>query len=118
MPIPIRADHAAAFERRIVEQLNLDPSQILDGSLTVDYQGTGPAVVRWSGRAEVNLESLSALFAQAAQDTRESAFHDGLPDLRPHCCPHEDDAHDGSGCLDCGCTARPGSANYRPTPSR
>lgn len=32
------------------------------------------------------------------------------------CCPHNDDAHDGAGCLDCDCNKGPGTVGYNPTP--
>lgn len=32
------------------------------------------------------------------------------------CCPHNDDSHDGSGCLDCPCNKAPGTVGYNPTP--
>ena len=37
---------------------------------------------------------------------------------KPHCCEHDFDAHDGSGCLDCACNKAPWSEGYNPVPMR
>lgn len=38
------------------------------------------------------------------------------PQPTPRCCPHNDDSHDGSGCLDCTCNKGPMHLGYNPTP--
>lgn len=41
-----------------------------------------------------------------------------LTDVDPNanCCEHDNDAHDGSGCLDCGCNKAPWSKGFNPSP--
>ena len=39
------------------------------------------------------------------------------PTTTNHCCEHDADAHDGSGCLDCHCRLGPPSVGYNPTPA-
>lgn len=55
--------------------------------------------------------------SHADQLRRALAAHPAPDEASEHCCEHDGDAHDGSGCLDCSCPLGPPHVGYNPTPA-
>lgn len=88
---------------------------------------------QWGVRAEVRRNRLAEVWkavewwdsCDSGPDGVRKALDELLnptppaPPAPKYCCEHDDDAHDGAGCLDCSCNLGPmhTKAGYNPTPT-
>lgn len=105
----------------------LTPDELHAMEVTVELVNTLARVVADGPTRDQDIRELVDKIHQIQQTIMSQAAARAYPDrfrllgetlTAEYCCPHNDDAHDGSGCLDCECTKGPGSKGYRPTPTR